>query len=135
MTARYLLDTNFCIALIRKLSERAERKVVEHDVAEIAISALTVAELEYGVAQSRKPEVNREKLDLFLQPLQILAFDDAVALAYGAARAKLAASGKVIGPIDMLLAGQALGLDMTLVTNSTREFGRVAGLRVEDWTR
>ena len=134
MTPRYLLDTNFCIALIRRASERAERRLVESDVIDVAVSAVTVAELEYGVAKSRKPELNREKLDRFLQPLQILAFDDDAALAYGASREKLEARGEMIGPLDMLLASQALGRDLTIVTNNTREFRRVEGLRVEDWS-
>ncbi|HUH11621.1 MAG TPA: PIN domain-containing protein, partial [Longimicrobiales bacterium] len=107
MTLRYLLDTNFCIALIRNTSETARRRLVEREVTEVAISALTVAELEYGIPKSRQPASNREKLDSFIQPLQILAFDDAAALAYGSARAALERRGEMIGPIDMLLAAQA----------------------------
>lgn len=135
MTLRYLLDTSFCIALIRRVSRRAEEKLVEHAAPEVAVSALTVAELEYGVARSREPERNRAKLDGFLQPLQILAFDDAAAVAYGPVRAGLERRGRMIGPIDTLLAAQALSLDLTMVTNNTGEFERVEGLRVEDWTR
>ncbi|MBI4545198.1 MAG: PIN domain-containing protein [Gemmatimonadetes bacterium] len=134
MPPRYLLDTNLCIALIRKSSPKAERRLARRRVTDVAISALTVAELEYGVAKSRQPKLNREKLDLFLQPLQVLSFDDAAALAYGAARASLEARGHMIGPIEMLLAAQALSLEATLVTNNTAEF-RVDGLKVQDWTK
>lgn len=130
----YLLDTNLCIALIRKKPESALRMLVEHPVTDVAVSIVTVAELEYGVVKSRQPKLNRVKLDGFLQPLQVLLFDDAAALAYGEARAKLEARGEVIGPLDMLLAGHALSLDLTVVTNNTREFTRVDGLKVEDWT-
>lgn len=132
--AKYLLDTSLCIALIRKASENAVRRLVGHPVTDVAISALTVAELEYGVAKSRQPKLNREKLDGFLQPLQVLAFDDAAAAVYGDVRAKLEARGELIGPIDMLLAAQALSLELTLVTNNVEEFKRVEGLKVEDWT-
>ena len=135
MTLRYLLDTNFCIALIRRTSVLAEERLMERDITEIAISAITVGELEYGVAKSREPRMNRERLSSFLQPLQILAFDDAAAATYGTARQSLESRGMMIGPLDMLLAGQALSLDLTVVTNNTREFERVEGLRVEDWTR
>lgn len=130
----YLLDTNFCIALIRKKPENALRRLVEHPVTDVAVSIVTVAELEYGVAKSRQPKLNRAKLDGFLQPLQVLLFDDAAALAYGEARGKLEARGEVIGPLDLLLAAHALSLDLTVVTNNTREFTRVDDLKVEDWT-
>jgi tRNA(fMet)-specific endonuclease VapC len=131
---RYLLDTNLCIALIRRSSLTAERRVTEQAVTDVAISAITVAELELGVARSKQPKLNREKLDQFLQPLQILAFDDTAAASYGPARARLEARGEMIGPLDMLLAAQALGLGLTLVTNNVREFERVEGLQTEDWT-
>ena len=131
---RYLLDTNLCIALIRRSSLVAERRVTEQAVTDVAISAITVAELEFGVARSKQPKLNREKLDQFLQPLQVLAFDDNAGAAYGPARARLEARGEMIGPLDMLLAAQALGLGLTLVTNNVREFERVEGLQTEDWT-
>jgi len=131
---RYMLDTNLCIALIRRSSVAAERRVTEQAVTDVAISAITVAELEFGVARSKQPKLNREKLDQFLQPLQVLAFDDTAAAAYGRARARLEARGEMIGPLDMLLAAQAMGLGLTLVTSNVREFERVEGLQTEDWT-
>jgi len=132
---KYLLDTNLCIALIRRTSEGAERRLVAQAVTDVAISALTVAELEYGVARSRQPRLDADRLERFLQPLQIVGFDDGAAAAYGPARAALEKEGVMIGPIDMLLAAQALSLGVTLVTNNTQEFRRVKGLKVQDWTR
>ena len=76
-----------------------------------------------------------ETLEQFLQPLQVMVFDDAAAQAYGPARARLQALGEMIGSIDMLLAAQALSLDMTMVTVNVSEFRRVHGLRVRDWTK
>src|SRR5688572_14168981 len=72
--------------------------LTEQTVTDVAISALTVVELEYGVARSRQPALNRTKLDGFLQPLQVVAFDDAAAAAYGPIRATLEARGQIIGP-------------------------------------
>lgn len=134
----YLLDTNTCIALIRRRTEGAERilrRLVRHAVTDVCIAALTVAELEFGVAKSRDPMTNRARLDQFLLPLQIMPFDDAAAARYGALRADLEGRGVGIGPIDTLLAAQALSLSAVMVTNNTSEFERVPGLIVEDWSR
>ncbi|HTD60897.1 MAG TPA: PIN domain-containing protein [Gemmatimonadaceae bacterium] len=134
----FLLDTNTCIALIRRRTEGAERilrRLVRHAVTDVAVSSLTVAELEFGVARSRDPAGNRARLDQFLLPLQILPFDDAAAARYGPVRADLEARGLGIGPIDTLLAAQALSLSAAIVTNNTDEFERVPGLVDEDWSR
>ena len=134
----YLLDTSACITLIRRRgegSDRMLRRLTRQAVADVAISTLTVAELEYGVAKSADPATNRGYLDQFLLPLQILPFDDAAALAYGSVRAALETRGIGIGPIDTLLAAQALSLDAIMVTHNTKEFARVPGLAVEDWTK
>lgn len=98
-------------------------------------ATLTVAELEYGVERSREPTTNRRRLHQFLLPLQVMAFDHAAASHYGAVRAGLEARGAGIGPIDTLLAAQALSVRAVMVTNNLREFRRVTGLAVEDWTR
>ena len=121
--------------MIRKRSPRAARRLTTHAVDEVAVSSLTVAELEYGVAKSRFGLVDRERLDEFLTPLQILAFDDAAAQAYGPIRAGLERGGKLIRPIDMLLAAQAVSLGVIMVTSNRAEFVRLPGLVVEDWTR
>ena len=134
----YLLDTNTCITLIRRRTDAAERvlrRLTRHAVTEVAVSALTVAELEYGVARSREPAQNRARLDQFLLPLQILAFDDAAAAEYGSIRADPEVRGVGIGPIDTLLAAQARSIAAVMVTNNTTEFERVPRLVVEDWTR
>ena len=135
MSLAYLLDTNICIDLVRQRAPRAASRLVSHRVDEVAVSSLTVAELEYGVAKSRFGSMDRERLDQFLTPLQILAFDDAAAQAYGPIRAELERRGKPIGPIDLLLAAQATSLGVVLVTSNRAEFARVPGLVVEDWTR
>lgn len=132
---RYLLDTNICIYIIK----RRPKKVIEHiralSVGEVAVSAITLAELEYGAAKSSRPEQNRDALIAFTAPFEILPFDDNASLHYGEIRASLEISGQVIGAMDMLIAAHARSRSLTLVTNNSREFQRVHGLVIENWAR
>jgi tRNA(fMet)-specific endonuclease VapC len=100
---------------------------------DIFISSITVAELEYGVAKSRYPEKNRVALIEFLSIFNTLNFDDKDAVEFGAIKSKLEKSGKIIGPMDLLLSAQAKAKKLTLVTNNIREFERIEGLRIENW--
>jgi tRNA(fMet)-specific endonuclease VapC len=131
----YLLDTDICIYLIKRRQKALVQRLMKQDPANVAISSLTLAELEYGVQKSAAVAKNREALDLFTAPFEVVAFDADAARAYGAIRADLERRGKPIGGIDMLLAAQALALQATLVTNNMREFSRVRGLSVENWAR
>jgi tRNA(fMet)-specific endonuclease VapC len=97
------------------------------------VSAIAVAELEFGAAKSKWPGQARQALAQFLLPLVILDFDRAAAEAYGGLQAALEAQGKLIGANDMLIAAQAISAGLTLVSNNAREFGRVPGLRFENW--
>ena len=130
----YLLDTNICIFAINKRPHRILEIIKERSKKSLFISSLTIAELEYGVENSTQRENNRIALLKFLAIFTILNFDDADAIAYGRLKSKLKKEGRIIGPIDMLLAAQALGKDMIFVTNKVSEFKRIDGLRVEDWT-
>lgn len=103
-------------------------------IGDVGISVITLAELQHGVARSSDPESNQLALIMFTAPLLVPGFDDAAAEAYGVLRARLQARGQVIGIMDMLIAAHALSLDLTLVTRNTREFERIDGLRVEDWS-
>ena len=131
----YLLDTNICVLLIRQKSPPVLARLLQHPITDIGLSAVTVAELQYGVQKSSQPAQNQQALDQFLLPLTILPFDDTDAIAYGTIRADLEAQGLPIGSFDMLIAAQALKHNLTLVTNNVREFARVAGLTIEDWTK
>lgn len=102
---------------------------------EIAVSAITVAELYYGAERSRRTEQNKEALAGFLLPLAVLPFDAAAAVGFGSIRAALESQGEGLGPYDLLIAACASAHGLTVVTNNIREFGRVPGLAVEDWTR
>ena len=131
---RYLLDTDICIYIIK----RSPADVFEHfkqlQVGDVGISAITFCELQYGVAKSSKPEKNQWALSEFLGPVEVLDFPSAAAIGFGDIRARLKNAGTPIGNYDLLIAAHALQLNLTLVTNNTREFERVPGLRIENWT-
>lgn len=131
----YLLDTNICVLLIRQKSQTVLQKLTQHPLTDIAVSALTVAELQYGVAKSTYPAQNQQALDYFLLPLTILPFADWVAPTYGELCVHLETHGMPIGAIDTLLAAQAVSHKLIFVTNKVREFARVPGLIIEDWTK
>ena len=130
---KWMLDTNICIAIIRRQPEVAIKRLRGKSVGQVGVSAVTVAELQYGAAKSTRPEAARSALAEFLLPLEVAPFDEAACVRYGMVRAKLEAAGKTIGPLDTLIAAHALSLGVVLVTNNLREFRRVPGLTVEDW--
>jgi len=129
----YLLDTNICIYIIRQHPPQVINRLKSCGIGDVAVSSITLAELEYGAAKSSRPEQNREALLSFFTPLEILPFDDQAALHYGELRAYLERSGRSIGTMDMLIAAHARSIPLTLVTNNIREFSRVPRLRVENW--
>ncbi len=129
----YLLDTNICVYLINKKNYKLIDKFESVDTENINISAITVSELEYGIAKSEYPNKNRLALNTFLTPLNILPYANHVAILYGEIRAYLEKRGQVIGPLDMLIGAHCLSLNLTLVTNNEKEFNRIPNLRVENW--
>jgi tRNA(fMet)-specific endonuclease VapC len=131
---RRLLDTNVCINIIRRRPQAVLRRFEDYGIGEVGVSSVTVAELRYGAEKSARPEQNLEALGRFLLPLEILAIGQEAAAAYGRIRAVLENAGTPIGPLDTLIAAHAVSVGVTLVTNNTREFGRVPGLEVENWT-
>jgi tRNA(fMet)-specific endonuclease VapC len=131
----YLLDTNICIFAINKRPANLLGILKEKSEQRIYISSLTIAELEYGVENSTQVENNRIALLKFISIFTVLDFDDADAIHYGRLKAKLKKEGKIIGPIDMSLAAQALSKNLILVTNNVNEFARVEGLIIEDWSK
>ncbi len=131
----YLIDTNICIFAIKKKSEILLDRIKENSKLGIFISALTIAELEYGIEKSSQKENNRISLIKFVSIFNIISFDDQDAIPYGKLKAELSKAGNIIGPIDMLLAGQAISKNLILVTNNTDEFQRISNLHIEDWTK
>lgn len=131
---RYLLDTDICIYLINGRPDSVTQTFRRHRIASIGLSSITTSELRWGVAKSGSAR-NRTALEAFLASFQVAPYDDDAARAYGDLRAELERRGTPIGPLDLLIAAQAIALDTILVSNNEREFKRVPGLRVENWTR
>ena len=130
---KYLIDTNICSYIMNKRPAKVINEFKRFELGEIGLSAITVSELRYGVAKSAQRELNRQRLNEFIIPLEILAYDELAAEAYGDIRAQLERSGRLIGPFDMLIAAQALSRNLILVTNNEAEFKRVENLKVENW--
>ena len=130
---RYLLDTNICIYLIKKRPKEVLAKFREHSPEEVAISTVTLFELQYGIEKSRFRERSRKALTKFLLPLNILELDQTAAKEAAIIRSQLEMKGIPIGSYDLLIAGIARSHDLILVTNNMKEFGRIDNLKLDNW--
>jgi len=130
---RFMIDTDSCIALIKRKPGSILRRLTSLSPGEAGISAITLAELRYGVAKSAQKEKNGLALDEFLLPLEVADFDEPAADAYGVVRAALEKAGTPIGSLDTQIGAHALSVGAILVTHNSREFRRIPGLAVEDW--
>ena len=130
---RYMLDTDACIALIKRKPGSVIRRLSVLAPGDAGISVITLAELRYGVMKSAAIERNAAALGEFLLPLEIADFGAAAAEAYGRVRAGLEKAGTPIGPLDTQIGAHALSLGAVLVTNNVREFRRIPGLKIENW--
>lgn len=129
---RAMLDTNTVSNLLKE-HPAVVRRVVAVPMASLCISSITEGELLFGLA--KRPDAKRLHLAVreFLRRVDVLPWDSAVAECYGTVRADMARQGKILAPLDLLIATHALSADAVLVTND-RAFDLVAGLHVEDWT-
>lgn len=135
---KYLFDSNLCIAIMNgsawRVTAAFDRAI--HAGSEFYLPTIVVHELWYGVAKSLQLSANTRKLEVFQSRLTgTLEFSDQDARLSGQIRAELARRGTPIGPYDVLIAGQALARGLTLVTANMREFSRVDGLKLADWTQ
>jgi tRNA(fMet)-specific endonuclease VapC len=130
-----LLDTNLCIVLINRRPgfERVLRRLSGRSFGEVCISAITVSELQYGVAKSAKSAANAAVLDEFLSRFELLDYPVHAAASYGRIRADLERSGTPIGNNDLLIAAHALAVEARVATGNSGEFERVRGLKVLNW--
>lgn len=129
---RYLLDTNLCIRVLRdRPKEIRERFNLEAD--SLCISTIVLTELLHGAAKSSRPENNRKEVERFAARLEVLSFDQPAADHAADIRAILERNGQPIGGYDLLIAGHARSRGLTVITGNLTEFGRVEGLRCEDW--
>lgn len=129
----YLLDTNACIRIINNSSSSLVSRLRQHRPDEVALCAIVKAELLYGAQRSSRIAENLRVLDRFFVPFYSFPFDDNCVQAYGRIRAELEQVGTPIGSYDLLIAATAVTNNRTLVTANTREFIRVAGLKIENW--
>jgi len=128
----FLLDTNILIAMSKQRPGLADR--LEGIAADaVLLSSVVVAEIEYGIAKSRRRQHNRLVFDALLSGFRVLPFDAAAARLYGPIRAEVEKRGRLIGPYDLMIAAHAKSVDAILVTDNTREFARVDGLKTANW--
>ncbi len=131
---KYMLDTNIVIYVIKRRPEKLLDTFNTH-AGHMCISSITLAELIHGVEKSSLPERNRRNVEDFVSRLDVLSYNDSAASHYGDIRADLERKGILIGVNDLHIAGHARSQGLILVTNNTKEFERVEGLRITDWTR
>ena len=129
----YMLDTDTCIYIIKRRPPAVRRRLDGIPIGEAVVSSVTAAELHYGVCQSARVDANLQELERFLEFVNVLDWPLEAARHYGFVRSQLQRQGTPIGPMDLMIAAHALSAGATLVTNNTREFDRVPGLRLENW--
>lgn len=130
---KFMLDTNICIFTIKnKPAHVREQFIRQHGL--MCISTVTLMELIYGAEKSADPTRNLAEVEGFSARLEVMDFDSHAAAHTGQIRAELSRSGTPIGPYDQMIAGHARSRGLIVVTNNRREFDRIPGLRVEDWT-
>lgn len=130
---KYLLDTDICVFIIRKHPQSVFSKLRQQAFGEVGISSITHSELLYGAYKSQSPKRNLAALEQFLIPLEIMSYSSEVSFYYGKVRTALEKRGQPIGPLDTMIAAHALSLNLTLITNNTREFSRVENLHLQNW--
>jgi tRNA(fMet)-specific endonuclease VapC len=130
---RYLLDTNICIFIMNRRPPSVREKFASLDIHLMAISSITLFELDSGFRKGARAKENLERLSQFKAQVEVAAFDALAAEKASQLRQYLREQGTPIGDMDLLISGHALALDAVVVTNSVREFERVPGLVMEDW--
>jgi tRNA(fMet)-specific endonuclease VapC len=131
---KFLLDTDTCIYALKQ-NEAVIGRLLATAREDVMVSVITEAELRTGAAKSSSPVKTLHSIESFLRPIALIDFTSDDAIAYAAVRAKLERAGTPIGPLDTLIAAQAVARKMTVVSNNEREFRRVAGLAIENWSR
>jgi tRNA(fMet)-specific endonuclease VapC len=133
--ALYMLDTDISSSIMKRSHDAVLRRLKRIPVGDICISVITKCELMFGVEVSPRRQNDQAALDEYLRHVEILDYPDEAALHYAQIRADLRLRGTMIGAHDLFIAAHARCLRLTLVTNNTREFRRVRGLQIENWTK
>jgi tRNA(fMet)-specific endonuclease VapC len=129
-----MLDTNICIYILKNKPQKVAEKFKQYRIGDLSISSICVSELYYGSYKSQYVERNISVIEEFLSPLEIIKFDTKASIEYGKIRANLEKNGNIIDANDVFIAAHAKSLSATLITNNVKEFKRVEGLKVENWT-
>jgi tRNA(fMet)-specific endonuclease VapC len=127
-----MLDTDSVSFALRGHGQVAAR-IVEHPPSELCISAISLAELQYGATRRKSAKLHR-LIDAFTNTVRVMAFDETCAIQFGHVASELAERGTPVGQFDTLIASHAIVLQATLVTNKVKHFSRIKGLNVENWT-
>ncbi|WP_342323003.1 tRNA(fMet)-specific endonuclease VapC [Kosakonia sp. BYX6] len=130
---KFMLDTNICIFTIKNKPDIVRQAFNQHS-GQMCISSVTLMELIYGAEKSAIPEKNLRVVEGFTARLEVLPYSIEAAVHTGQLRAELAKAGTPIGPYDAMIGAHARSLGLILITNNTREFVRIPGLRLQDWT-
>jgi tRNA(fMet)-specific endonuclease VapC len=133
--AVYMFDTDISSYIMKRSHDNVLRRLQKVPVGDVCISAITKSELMFGVQVSPRAQQDQAALDAYLRHVLVLDYPDEAALHYAQIRADLKLRGSMIGANDLLIAAHARCLGLTLVTNNTREFGRVQSLNIENWTK
>jgi len=132
--SRYMLDTDTCSYIMKRSNDAVLKRLEKVPVRDVCISVITKSELLFGVEMSPRRAQDEGALSAFLRYVEVLDFPDEASLHYARIRPDLRRLGTMIGANDLLIAAHARSLGLTLVTNNTREFGRVRDLMIENWT-
>jgi tRNA(fMet)-specific endonuclease VapC len=132
---QYLLDTNICIYIAKRKPASVSSRLKRLRPGDVGMSVITYLELVYGACKSARVSENLAAIDLLERLIPAQPMDSTIARQYGELRTSLEQRGLPIGPHDLLIAAHALSLNVILVTSNTREFSRVEGLRLKDWTK
>ncbi|MFT3712433.1 MAG: PIN domain-containing protein [Archangium sp.] len=135
MKRRFLLDTNIASFVIKATHPKVLEHLSRQPRANVGVSLITEMELRFGLARLDHAQQLEERVNEFLHAVPVLDLPHDIATVYRTVRAALEKPGKAIGPLDTIIASHAVALGAVLVTNNVREFGRVKGLRLEDWSR
>jgi tRNA(fMet)-specific endonuclease VapC len=131
---RYMLDTDTCSYIMKRSNDVVLKRLQKVPVDDVCMSVITKSELLFGIEMSPRRQQDEAALEAFLRYVEVLDFPDEASLHYARIRADLKTRGVMIGSNDLLIAAHARSLGLTLVTNNTREFGRVRSLPIENWT-
>jgi len=129
----YYLDSNICVYFLKGLYPSIMENIQDINPNNIKIPSIVKAELLYGAEKSQQKSKNLSSINRFLEPFEIIPFDDDCSIVYSRIRSSMELKGTIIGPNDYIIAATVLAKNGILVTNNTKEFERIKSLKIENW--